>query len=275
MEKPPKSPKLSKVWSVPGVLEAVDLIEEFPFVFACDELIGASEKGELGEEAMKLANSDSSEALDQLLNLDEVRGRLGDLEDQWLEDLAAIAGPLIADIWGLSESAGHTVAEWVYFRVAEDRKRPYQMVLDNGGSEQPVRSPNHKSIVFKQIRENRLYLDVTDLSYTQLVDAFEHISTYRKFIGMNWAEMREGRPNSFNVEKALAVYQDKLLGMPTKNIAIKYGFKIYKGDNPAGSYPLLRRYLKEGKAVNDRLVMLEKRIQEWYKDQRKSKQTIK
>jgi hypothetical protein len=261
-----KKIKPPKALSVAGVNEAIELVEELAFMFAYEDLLASIAQGAFGRKMKTMVKDnyglllESYEVDKPLANakLDAALDCLADLEADWLERLAVPAGPMIAKLWDLSESAGTSLAKWIYWRTSLAEQ--YKIVFDNGKKNNRLDNGECKATVSTQIQKNRIYLDVTDLSFTDLHKSYRYISTLRKIIGIHTQEMREGAPNSIDARKALDIYADKCDGVPTKEIAKKYGFKIYTGDNPSGSYPLLRRYLKIGKDLDEKLTLLNTQI---------------
>ncbi|APV44167.1 hypothetical protein Dform_00819 [Dehalogenimonas formicexedens] len=253
-------PKPEPEYFLPGVKEAVELVVELSDVFAWNQLLEEAGKGEFGKKAKAYIENEELE-LDNLLKFKKVGVCFGDYQDTWLEELAGIAGPMIAQIWGLTESSGYALQIQIYWGD-EPGELPFFFVFKKGIPEPPPDASVHTAM-----NENRLYLDVTDLSYKRFVRAYKTIADCRKSIGWTGKELLEGTHRHIDAEKALEMVESKIAGMKIKKIAADYQFKIYTSDNTAGSYPLARWYLKKGEGIYQKLVLLEGRIWEWYKNQ--------
>lgn len=106
------------------------------------------------------------------------------------------------------------------------------------------------------VKKKHIYLDVTSLSYDALRKAYKIILATRKKCGLVKSDLREGTTKTIDVDKALdAVYLSRIGSI--KEAVTKCGFKIYRRDNPSGSYPLFRKYLKLGEELQSKLIELE------------------
>ncbi len=269
MVKSTKEIKPPKALSEAGVNEAIELVEELAFLFAYEELLAQIDNGDFGPEIKTLVEDNYDLLLEKYDDdkpladpeLDATLGCLSDMEDDWLERLAVAAGPMIAKIWHFSKSAGVSLSEWIYFRTSSAPQ--YNMVFDDGTQNTPFYISECSADVSTQIQKNRMYMDVTDLSFKDLQKSYSYISKFRNSIGIHAEDMREGAPNSIDVKKALDAYDDKCGGMPAIEIAKKHNFKIYSDSISLRSYPLLLRYLKLGEDLDTKLRLFESEIFKW------------
>ncbi len=106
------------------------------------------------------------------------------------------------------------------------------------------------------------YLDVTFIDYKTLRDTYKTIYKCRELLGIDTSDVRKGAPESIDNLRALFCARGEERGMSRKEMAEMLDFKIYYGDNPSGSYPLLQKYLKVGRWILYRLNKLEEYIHE-------------
>lgn len=109
------------------------------------------------------------------------------------------------------------------------------------------------SILVGEARNQRLYLDVTDLTNQEIRDAYPTIEVWRRHLELRKRDIRTGRPCGTSTRRALEVVAMANAGIPIKQIARNMGFKVYTSDNPSGSYPLARKYLKIGRDIQSQL----------------------
>lgn len=109
-----------------------------------------------------------------------------------------------------------------------------------------------------QIQKGHMYLDVTEITYSKFRSAYKTIDLCRQYLSIKKKDLQPGAPSKINVQKALDAIYLKNSHKSSKSIAKTLSFKIYTADNPSGSYPLLHKYLKIGKVLQERLIKLDK-----------------
>jgi hypothetical protein len=119
-----------------------------------------------------------------------------------------------------------------------------------------------KLVTIENMRQGHIYLDVTFIDYKALRNAYESVKTCRKLLDLETSDVRRGAPESMDFTRALAAARGEERGLSRKELAKIMGFKIYTGENPSGSYPLLQKYLRVGKWILKRLNKLEEYIHE-------------
>jgi len=199
-----------------------------------------------------------------------------DLSDKLLESLAWKAGPKIAELWNLSETAGDRLAEVIYWGqyIRFGEKIPYGeddyfrslVIVANMKNPKAIRklsreeyesiSKNTTIVSHKGMLHNHIYLDVTYLPYDSLHMAYRSAIFCRQWLGLQKKDLREGAPETFNTAKAIRCAELADTGKSNKEIARELGFPIYTIDNPSGNYPLYRKYLKRGREIREKLSAL-------------------
>jgi len=271
---PKKQKKYSgdKLRLLPGISEAIDLIREHAFTRAIFEAIDVGTNGELGRKARNVISKDTAGATDDFLGLEIVESYIDDAYDGWLELFAYKAGPKIAELWSLSETAGQRLATLTYWgeeilTLAEAALFPL-VLLVNAKDEHDIEIlkrherefGKRSSIVVStgEIQRGHIYLDVTELTYSKFRSAYSAIDLCREYLGIKKKDLKAGAPNKIDTQKALDAAYLKYNYKSSKDIAKQLGFKVYSVDNPSGSYPLLHKYLKIGKDLEERLFKLDK-----------------
>ena len=260
--KPSKS-VLKKVLSIPGISHATELVEYYAYIFAFDEVMDLAERGEFGDDIREVVVSQSDDCLNGLLKDGLVSISLSDSKDEWLSELSLEAGPKIAELWNLTEAAGDALAWWMYWHHESKGTRPIYLLLSNSITEELVHletkllERNVYLDLADGIKANHIYLDATELSYSELRAAYHSISFCRRQLGMDKQDLREGAPSTINIEKAIQAAHIVAKGVPRKKAARECGFKIYTKDNPSGSYPLFRKYEKLGVEMEQKLASLD------------------
>ena len=260
-----------KLLALPGISEAMDIVEQYAWVRSCDEATNEGGEGRLGEEARRLINKSTTEAFGDFLKLEAVDMYLDDSFDEWLEILALEAGPKIAELWDLSEAAGRYLSVLLYWRqysfVPTDVDfSPTLLVNIEDEQKSNTLKEHYQELIAKgviiasteQIMKGHIYLDVTELPYQSLRSAYKAIGLCRKYIGVVKKDIQAGAPSKIDIQKALDAVYLKNTHKSSKSIAEQLGFKIYSSDNPSGSYPLLHKYYKLGRELEERLVKLER-----------------
>ena len=260
-----------KILALPGISEAMSLAEQCAWVRSVDDAIEEGGEGRLGEKARRLINKSGTEALGDFLKLEVVDMYLDDSFDEWLEILALKAGPKIAELWDLSEAAGRYLSVLLYWRQysfapTDVDFSPTLLVNIEDKQESSTLKDHYQELRAKgviiasteQMMNGHIYLDVTELPYRSLQSAYKAITLCRKYLGIVKKDIHAGAPSKIDTEKALDAIYLKNTNKPSKSIARELGFKIYSSDNPSGSYPLLHKYYKLGKELEERLIKLER-----------------
>lgn len=260
--KPSKS-MLKKVLLMPGISQATELVEDYAYIFAFDEVIDLAKRGEFGDDIREVVVSQSDDCLNGLLKDSIVSSSLADSKDEWLEELSLEAGPKIAELWNLTKAAGDALAGWMYWHHESEGTRAIYLLLSNPVTEELVQleakllARNVYLDLTHAIKANHIYLDVTELTYSKLRAAYQAISFCRRQLGMDKQDLREGAPSTINTEKAIQAAHLVAKGVPRKQAARECGFKIYTKDNPSGSYPLFRKYERLGAEIEQKLAKLD------------------
>jgi hypothetical protein len=260
-----------KLLKILGINEAIDLIEGHAWVCAVNEAIDVAGKGKFGKEIKRIVSKSTASTLTKLLKNEHIEAFINDEFDVWLEMLASIAGPKIAELWNLSESAGERLAATIYWgkRTLESDESlfsPFVFLTNVKGKKEKEILELHKEDFKKRnciivspskIQEGHIYLDVTGLSYSRFRSSYKIIDLYREYLGIKTKDLQVGAPSSINTEKALESVYLADTGHSPRNITEKLGFKIYHDDNLGQSYPLLRKYQKIGRELEERLNKLD------------------
>lgn len=244
-----------KLLSIPGIEQAIELVEEHAWRRTLDYVAVEAEKGELGPELRRLWNDGSDKALDKFFR--EIDSFWADTEDGYLEDLAINAGPKIAELWGLSQACGEQLASLIYWKRSSSV--PFKLVVNPKSGEVLPALPMellHKNTLLLRpegVQENHIYLDVTSLSYHVLRSAYGVILACRRGLGVPSRELKEGSPERIDTARAIQCAWRVDMGESPKQVARELGFRIYTSDNPSGSYPLFRKYLQRGREIQQKL----------------------
>ena len=249
---------VDKLLAIPGVSEAIKMVRRYA-------LKGAREYVWVSRFLQRLLRENAEKFVLDDSNLDY------ELSDELLESLALEAGPKIAELWNLSERAGDRLAEIIYWgenafpRVETPLGRntyllPFVLVV-NTKEPKTLHALNYKGatlIPHKEMSPNHIYLDVTSLPYDAFHLAYRSIVSCRHSLGLQKNDLREGAPETFDTAKAIKCAELADMGNPSKEIARKFKFTVYDEDNPSGTYPLFRKYLKKGREIREKLSALEK-----------------
>jgi len=262
---------VEKLLSFPGITQAISLVKGHAHFLAVEETVGAAARGELGEKLRELMNSDSLDAVDQLSEDEVASSFMADTEDEILEDLATEAGPKIAELWELSEPAGERLSDFTYWGSIVDAHGtapywlPYVLVVKTRKREAvDTLRATHTEFLRRHavvtspggMKDGHVYLDVTYLPYRALPLAYGALLYCREQLGIEKKDLREGAPPSMDGEIALKCAElEREKG--AKEALRELGFRIYRNDNPSGSYPLFRKYLNEGRRIERLLGVLD------------------
>lgn len=262
---------LDKLLSFPGITEAVARVKRHARFLAVEETMDAVAKGELGDELRELADQGPLEAIDRVLEHEVAQSFMEEAEDAILDVLALEAGPKIAELWQLSESAGERLSEFMYWGkilgtyMMEPHWLPFLLVVNTRKPEamatlhtkyDELRRRKAIAAPTEGMKEGHIYLDVTHLPYKALSRAYQAVLCCRETLGIQTQDLREGAPPSVDGEKALKCTQlqrDK----GSKEAARELGFRIYTSDNRSGSYPQFRKYSRIGCLIERRLSTLD------------------
>ena len=270
--------KAEKTWtdrllSIPGIEEAIELVKDHAWGRALDEVLEAGTKGEMGDEFRRLLTEETDNPLanvDKFFRNELVDSFVSETTDSWLEALAVEAGPKIAELWDLSGFAGERLVEMIYNPAAVAKGSYFSPLIFVAKTKKPEveRLLCEKSGEFSAknaligppgvMRDGHIYLDVTHLPYNGLRQAYEAVLFLRDCLQIRSNDLREGAPESIDTRKALRCVELADMGKSSKEIAKEVGFRIYTQDNPSGSYPLFRKYLKRGHEIAQRLQALDR-----------------
>jgi hypothetical protein len=262
---------VDKLLSFPGITQAISLVKGHAHCLAVEETMDAAARGELGEKLRELMNSDSLDAIGRLSEDEVASSFMAETEDEILEDLATEAGPKIAELWDLSEPAGERLSDFTYWGSIVDAHGtapywlPYVLVVKTRKREavDTLRATHteflrrHAVVTSPEgMKDGHLYLDVTYLPYRALPSAYGALLYCREKLGIEKKDLREGALPSMDGEMALKCAEvEREKG--AKEAARELGFRIYRSDNPSGSYPLFRKYLNEGRRIERMLGVLD------------------
>jgi hypothetical protein len=248
---------------LPGISQAIEVVHNAVWERAVDQMIGDIAAGQLGTEVQN-AMKESGD-FGTVLDIDIVQDRQADLEDEYLELAALESGPKIAELWELSPAAGSLLAStiyWGFYRRPDDSPAPVSLVVKTRDRKEAAslrglaRGLQDDGVILAtpgQMQKGHLYLDVTTLRSASFRQALKATRLCRTRLGIKFKDLEPGAASSIDSERALEANYLKAIRYSNKSIAAKLGFKIYKADNPSGSYPLLHKYLKLGKEINGRL----------------------
>jgi len=254
----------NKLLAISGVKEAIKMVRRYA-------LKGAREDAWVQQYIHRLPREDADQFILDDSTVDY------DLSDTLLESLAWKAGPKIAELWNLSETAGGRLTEVIYWGqyILFGEKIPYGeddyfrslVIVANMKDPKAIRKlsreeyesiPKNTTIVSRKwMLPNHIYLDVTYLPYDSLHMAYRSAIFCRQWLGLQKKDLREGAPETFNTAKAIRCAELADAGKSGKEIARELGFQIYTVDIRSGTYPLFRKYLKKGRELRVRLTALE------------------
>jgi hypothetical protein len=237
---------VDKLLSFPGITQAISLVKSHAYYLAMEETMDAAARGKLGAKLRKLATSKSLDAIDRVSENEIAQSFIEETADAILEELALEAGLKIAELWELSEPAGERLSEFMYWGSIVDAHGtepywlPYVLVVKTTKREavNTLRTTyteflRRHAVVTSPggMKDGHVYLDVTYLPYRAL---------------------------RFAVDGETALKCVKILrNKGAKEAARELGFRIYTSDNPSGSYPLFRKYLRIGHTIERRLAVLD------------------
>jgi hypothetical protein len=226
----------------------------------------------MGNDLRRLLEDESAEAIDKFFRDYAVDSFIADSTDEWLEILAIEAGPKIAELWELSEPAGERLADLMCWGISSpliDRSYllPFVLVVNTKKrnaarnlrekSQELLLSTNVVVGLPKVMEDGHICLDVTYLPQRALNLAYKGVVLCRQYLGIKKEDLREGAPAAIETGKALEAAHLRNVGTPSKEIAEELGCRIYRKDNPSGTYPLLRKYLKQGRVILQRVDALD------------------
>jgi hypothetical protein len=254
----------NKLLAISGVKEAIKMVRRYA-------LKGAIEDASVRQYIHRLPREDADQFILDDSTVDY------DLSDKLLESLAWKAGPKIAELWNLSETAGGRLTEVIYWgqyilfgekmTYGEDDYFKSLVIVANMKEPKAIRKLSREEYEFisknttivsrKGMLPNHIYLDVTYLPYDSLHIAYRSAIFCRQWLGLQKKDLREGAPETFDAAKAIRCAELADAGKSGKEIARELGFQIYTVDIRSGTYPLFRKYLKKGRELRVRLTALE------------------
>ena len=254
----------NKLLAISGVKEAIKMVRRYA-------LKGAIEDASVRQYIHRLPREDADQFILDDSTVDY------DLSDKLLESLAWKAGPKIAELWNLSETAGGRLTEVIYWgqyilfgekmTYGEDDYFKSLVIVANMKEPKAIRKlsreeyesirKNTTIVSRKEMLPNHIYLDVTYLPYDSLHIAYRSAIFCRQWLGLQKKDLREGAPETFDAAKAIRCAELADAGKSGKEIARELGFQIYTVDIRSGTYPLFRKYLKKGRELRVRLTALE------------------
>jgi hypothetical protein len=262
-----KPNELDKLLSFPGITQAISLVKSHAYYLAVEETMDAAARGELGAKLRKLATCKSVDFVGRVSEDEIAQSFIEETADAILENLALEAGPKIAELWELSEPAGERLSEFAYWGGIVDAHGtepywlPYVLVVKTRRREavNTLRTTyaeflRRHAVVTSPggMKDGHVYLDVTYLPYKALRFAYPALLYCREKLGLQKQDLREGALPSADGELALKCVET-LRNKGAKEAARELGFRIYTSDNPSGSYPLFRKYLRIGHTMERRL----------------------
>lgn len=138
-----------------------------------------------------------------------------------MELFAYKAGPKIAELWSLSEAAGQRLAALTYWGeqvpALEEAVLSPLVLLVNVKDEKDTETLKRHQREFKkknfvivstdQIQRRHIYLDVTELTYSQFRSTYKAIDLCREYLGIKKKDLQAGAPSKIDTQKALdAIY---------------------------------------------------------------------
>lgn len=263
-----KKPKnfARRLLSIPGIKEAIGLVKLEARKRATKGALEEGEKDKFGEEFRHSLSENPSEGHDKFLSDDVIKSHIDDSAAELLDTLAIKASPKIAELWGLSEIAEDLLIDMIYWGNDDLYTTPFKFVikssnskLSNGILKGPLEPRIMNALVgnTRAMQNGHIFLDITYLSYENLRSAYRSVLLMRERLGIECQDLREGAPESIDTQKALNCVDLADLGYTHKEIAKELGFPVSYDDNPGGSYPLLRKYLKRGREISKKLEVLE------------------
>jgi hypothetical protein len=270
--KPGSKSRLKKILSQPGIQDAIDLTQDYASERAVFEAIEQGARGEFGDELKALCESEEADSTDRFLEQESVDLAISENYEYFLMPLAVEAGPKIADLWELSESAGKLISLAIYderdweAEVEDVYARPVLLVStkdveNNRNFTRCYREIEKQGFIVgasDHIPKGRIFLDVTEITSQRLRFIYKAVKHCRQVLNIKQKDIRAGSPKFLDGEKALEADLLKKQGKSHIEIAKKLGFKIYRNDYDQDAAPQLYKYKKLGKALGERLNTLEK-----------------
>ena len=273
VEVKPKKSRLNKILSIPGIEDAIATVQDYALEKAVFRTIDEGARGEFGDELKAMLESDNKDSTTLFLEQEEIENAIWDSHEEILLGIAALAGSKIAELWGLSESAGKLISLVVFEDEIEWGKRiedlhTRHIILVSTEDVGDYREfPERSKEIIKQgfivrasdrIPKGRIFLDVTQATNDRLHSAYKAIEMCRRILKIKHDDLRAGAPKSFDTDKAFEVDQLVKTGKSNVSIAKQLGFRIYKDyynkDTPSRSF---FKYKKLGKEIAKKLESLE------------------
>lgn len=277
-----KERHIDKLWKIPGIPEAVNMLVIHANQVGYRDCLEMIKNGDLGEEIR-----------DEFLELDEgepfyfARDKIEECEIKCINDRLEVfcdrVVPKIRDLWELTDDDQQVIHDWLLSNDEEAGERIFRLIIQNVETEKAreietkcFQSTGIKTKINDQLSgNNRIILDVTDMDYKSLNDAYKAISFYRDIFGGGRKFVRKGAPESIDTIRALSCFYAVRKGLSRKEIAKMLKFPIYSDDNPSGSHPLLYKYLDKGRELANKLDKLSEYLEkltgkevddDWYMD---------
>jgi hypothetical protein len=260
MEKENRPKHLHKVEKIPGMSNAFGLVNEYS-IFG-----SGGDPREYGEEKAKEIRRKGVRKIAELWKLSESEEKI--LIKKWVETKRQ----KIKDRKSYEPMDIRSIFKVRYSYVPRDPSEDSEIEILLGDEEENVRGFNkikkklskRKAILSdsSKVKKGNIYLDVTEIDFKTFRRVYKDIKLCRSELGMNKRDTKRGAPESIDERIALLAAEANRAGMSRKEIAKRMGFKIYKKDNPSGSFPLLHKYIKMGREMAKKLDKLEKYLQE-------------
>jgi len=106
--------RLKKILSQPGIEDAIAAVQDYALEKAVFKTIDEGAKEEFGDELKAILESDDKDSIDCFLEYEQVDLAISENYEDFLITFAVEAGPIIAKLWGLSESAGKLISLATY-----------------------------------------------------------------------------------------------------------------------------------------------------------------
>jgi len=269
MEKEERPKHLHKVEKITGMGPAFMLVSEYSIV-GSDILSSNEESREDAEEKRKEIGRKGVRKIVELWELSESAGRvllkkwveikpMALTEQEYWELLSEMdAAPLGRFGGDRKDNSENEENSSVQIMLAEEESNI--KVLKKLGEE--LVQKGGELLALDMAKKGHIYLDVTEIDYKGFCKAYRAIKLCRSELGMTTRDMRRGAPESIDETRALLAAEAERSGLRRKEIAKRLDFKVYTGDNPSGSFPLLHKYIKVGRKIADKLDKLEAYLQE-------------
>ena len=103
----------------------------------------------------------------------------------------------------------------------------------------------------------RIYMDVTDASREDIKKALPEVAKLRKGLRQKNPTLKRGAPASKDEVRAVQAARLHQGGETLVEIGRRFGWRVYEGDNPAGSCPIAVKYITLGEEILAKVKSLE------------------